>query len=236
MVRWINMARRTPLKFAERMDEMRKTHLSQDEKFWSPPPEMNPETEEILETHMPLMVPPQNNQSFDQSLEAVKTQPEMPHFQVSEGLCRAAQDHVADQFENGGSGHLGDDASNFRERCTRYGKSTGGLTEILIHGIDDPLGIAIWIAWNNYALQKNDRFAMFNPGLNFIGVACGGHPEMGSTAVILIAEDYVTDPDKLSQRPTQFAARFAAASKQGYVLRLGSSRATRSGKGCCVIV
>lgn len=236
LVRWINVARRTPEKFAERMNEMKKTHLSPDEKIWAPPPEVNPETEEILDTHMPLMVPPQNTETFDQALQAVRGQPAMKPFLISEGLCLAAQDLVADQYVNGGASHLADDASGFRDRVQRYGKSKGGLFEILVHGIEDPLGIALWIAWNNYALQKSDRFAMFNPGLNFIGVACGAHPEMGAVAVVLIAEDYVFDSSSVAQRNPEFKAKYQEAAKASYHLRMrnGGIQRKREG-GCCII-
>ena len=235
IVRWINVARRTPLKFAERMDEMRKTHLSPDEKIWVPPPQVNPETEEILETHMSLMVPPQNTETFDQALAAVRGQPEMNAFFISEGLCLAAQDLVADQFVHGGASHLADDASGFRDRVGRYGKSKGGLIEILVHGIEEPLGIALWVAWNNYALQKNDRFAMFNPGMNFIGVAYGAHPETGGVAVIVIAEDYVNEPDSFQNRNQEFKLKYQEAAKLSYILRMRNAGIS-SKKGCCNIL
>lgn len=234
------MARRTPAKFAERMAELEATHLSDDGKIWqAPPKEIGREPAgknkqpgaPIFLDYNPISLISEPG-DFGKALEAIRTEPELPAFELAEGLCLACQDHIADLYENGGTSAMGSDASNFRERAGRYGKPSSDLHQILVTGHDAPFVIAAWVAWNNSMKKKVDRFALFNPGLSQVGVAFGAHPEWGAMTVILLATDYQSDPQLMAKRLPERANIYQDAATTGY--QTVRSRRGR-GKGCCVI-
>lgn len=240
LVIWFNMARGNPHKFADHIASLKETHLSADGKRWQAPPMVDPEEPELGEEFMPIQLVCEGSSDFDEALAYVRSQPELPRFQVEEGLCLACQDHVGDQWENGGTSSMGSDVSNFRERAARYGQLQGEqLYQIQVHGHQDSLAVALWVAWNNTSRKRSDRVALFHPDYTRIGVASGAHPEWGASTTILLAADYHTDPALVAARSAERRAAYLAAAQLGYQFNFKGRRVKKSSeggnKGCCLL-
>ena len=107
----------------------------------------------------------------------------------AEGMCRAAADHVKDQFGSRKVGHIGSDGSLPHERISRYG-AAHVTSEALAYGNRSGGLIVLQLLVDDGVLNRGHRKALLDPRLGKIGLSIGPNPIFGRTCDILLADDF----------------------------------------------
>jgi hypothetical protein len=110
----------------------------------------------------------------------------------SEGLTRAARDHVNDQSETGRTGHQGSDRSTMRNRIERYGTWEKRIAENIAYGGKTAQQIVIYLLIDDGVRDRGHRKNFLNPNFNVVGVATGSHPEYRFMSVMDFAGGFKT--------------------------------------------
>ena len=108
----------------------------------------------------------------------------------SEGIARAAADHVAEQA-GGGLGHRGFGRSNPGERMNRHGIWTGRWGENISYGKSTARDIVIALIIDDGLRARKHRKNIFNPAFNVAGAAVGPHARYRTVCNIDFAGGYV---------------------------------------------
>ncbi len=112
----------------------------------------------------------------------------------SEGLSRAARDHVKDQGKSGETGHIGSDGSEPYQRMERYGNWLAVSGENIAYGDDSAKMIIIQLLIDDGVPSRGHRKNIFNPNYRVAGAAIGPHPLYGNMCVITYAGGFVEKP------------------------------------------
>jgi len=108
----------------------------------------------------------------------------------SQGMSRAAQDHVRDQGPSGSTGHRGNDGSRMSERVNRYGRWSGKIGENISYGRSDARDVVIQLIVDDGIRSRGHRKNMFDPEFRLVGLACGDHAGYGVMCVTTFASAY----------------------------------------------
>lgn len=114
-----------------------------------------------------------------------RAQPQAP-LAVSDGMCRAAADHCADQA-NGRMGHKGSDWSSPGQRISKYGGWQGAWGENISYGRNSARGIVLALIIDDGVRGRGHRKNIFNSTYNVAGAAYGPHAIYGSVCSIEFA-------------------------------------------------
>lgn len=120
----------------------------------------------------------------------LEAQKPLPPLQSSEGLARAARDHVNDTGKRGWMGHLGSDDSEPADRVTRHGRWYGRVGENITYGGWDARELVIRLIIDDGIPDRGHRNNIFNPAFTMAGVSFGHHQTYGSMCVITYAADF----------------------------------------------
>lgn len=122
---------------------------------------------------------------------------------LSPGMCRAAQDHCADQAA-GGFGHEGRDRSHAGQRIARYGTCGGSWAENISYGKASARDVVLALIIDDGLPARKHRKNIFNPNYNFAGAAFGRHARFGTVCSMDFAGSYAergqASPDTLVAR------------------------------------
>ena len=142
-------------------------------------------------------VPIRTNEGRSAVLEAAAfletVEPVMERIAYSEGLHRAAFDHVRDQGPSGQTGHVGQDGSTLLQRIQRHGQRTSTSGEIINYGPETPRMTVIQLVIDDGVADRSHRTCIFNPKLRVAGAAIGFHKQYGTMTVVDLADGF-TDP------------------------------------------
>ncbi|MEY2495312.1 MAG: hypothetical protein QOJ45_1804 [Verrucomicrobiota bacterium] len=108
---------------------------------------------------------------------------------LSPGMCRAAQDHCADQAD-GGFGHEGRDRSHAGQRIARYGTFGGSWGENISYGKASARDVVLALIIDDGLPARKHRKNIFNPNFNFAGAAFGRHARFGTVCSMDLAGSY----------------------------------------------
>ncbi len=108
----------------------------------------------------------------------------------SEGIARAAAEHVAEQA-GGGMGHRGLGRSNPGERMNRHGTWTGRWGENIAYGKSTAREIVIALIIDDGLRARKHRKNIFNPAFGVAGAAVGPHARYRTVCSIDFAGGYV---------------------------------------------
>jgi uncharacterized protein YkwD len=120
----------------------------------------------------------------------LEAQDSLPPLVPSQGLARAARDHVEDTGEKGWMGHVGSDDSEPADRVSRYGKWYGRVGENITYGGWDARELVIRLIIDDGIPERGHRQNIFNPDFTFAGVSFGHHNTYGSMCVITYAAEF----------------------------------------------
>ncbi|MGC9353323.1 MAG: CAP domain-containing protein [Mariniphaga sp.] len=122
----------------------------------------------------------------------LKRQQPLSIIYPSEGLTRAARDHVNDQSRTGRTGHQGADRSTMRNRVERYGTWEKRIAENIAYGGKTARQIVIYLLIDDGVRDRGHRKNFLNPDFNVVGVATGSHPEYRFMSVMDFAGGFKT--------------------------------------------
>ena len=122
----------------------------------------------------------------------LKRQQPLSIIYPSEGLTRAARDHVNDQSKTGQTGHQGSDRSNMRNRLELYGQWQVRIAENIAYGGKTAQQIVIYLLIDDGVHDRGHRKNFLNPDFRMVGVATGSHPNYGLMSVMDFAGGFKT--------------------------------------------
>ena len=118
------------------------------------------------------------NEGVDVVYEAIKfleNQDPLPPLIFSKGLFFSAKMHCHDIGENGIASHQSSDGLTLSQRVDTFGKWKDLIAENIAFNDYYAEDIIINFVLDDGNPQRGHRKNMFNPDLNYIGVACGYH-------------------------------------------------------------
>jgi uncharacterized protein YkwD len=120
----------------------------------------------------------------------LEAQDPLPPLRASQGLARAAHDHVEDTGKKGWLGHLGSDDSEPADRVNRYGTWYGRVGENITYGGWDARELVVRLIIDDGIPNRGHRKNVFNPDFTLAGIAFGHHETYGSMCVITYAAEF----------------------------------------------
>ncbi len=172
VVHEMNKARTNPKVYAE--------YLKSEREYYNGL-EVNKPGETILQTNEGVA-------ALDECIRFLETAVPVSVLKPSEGLSRAAKDHVNDQAKTGETGHTGSDGSSISERTGRYGKWSGNIGENISYGNRNARQIVFDFLVDDGMKSRGHRDNIMKPSFGVCGLATGSHSEYKRMCVI----DYAT--------------------------------------------
>ena len=140
--------------------------------------------------------------AVDEAIDYLKKATPLPALTASEGMSRAAEDHVRDQGPKGTTGHDGSDGSRPWDRVARYGTWDVVVGENLAYGPDQARRVVMGLIIDDGVPDRGHRKNIFSEEFRFIGVACGPHRVFRTMCTV----DYAAKFTEASGSPTSSAA------------------------------
>jgi hypothetical protein len=109
---------------------------------------------------------------------------------LSEGLSRAATDHVLDTGRRGLVGHTGADGSDPRQRMARHGAWSGAVGEVISYGQNEAREVIEQLLIDDGVANRGHRKSLLDPRWRYAGIACGFHGRYGTMCVMDLASSY----------------------------------------------
>ena len=122
--------------------------------------------------------------ALHECVRELKKQSPLPILHPSNGLSRAANDHVKDQSRSGKIGHAGGDRSSTRDRIERYGDWKIRIAENIAYGGISARQIVIYLLIDDGVKSRGHRKTFLHPDYRYVGVATGGHKHYGNMTVM----------------------------------------------------
>jgi hypothetical protein len=129
--------------------------------------------------------------AVDEAINALRSlKRSLGPVRLSEGLTRAAEEHVHDTGARGIVGHTGSRGTDPATRISHFGNWTGSVSEDISYGQADPPGVIMQFLIDDGVRNRGHRDSILNPQWRFAGVACGSHSRYGHMCVIDFASSY----------------------------------------------
>jgi uncharacterized protein YkwD len=112
-----------------------------------------------------------------------KVKPMNP-LSMSEAICGASREHVADQSARGEVGHRGSDGSSPWSRLARFGKWSGPAGEAICYGRHGAHDAVLDFIVDEGVPDRGHRKNIFNSEFSNAGVAWGSHARYGTMCVV----------------------------------------------------
>jgi uncharacterized protein YkwD len=132
--------------------------------------------------------------AVDEAIRAVESLRVAPKLRLSNGLSRAARDHVLDQGQRGAIGHAGSNSSTPFERIKRYGRWQKAAGENISYGANTAAAVVRDLIVDDGIPDRGHRTNVFRPDYQMAGVACGYHKTYKIMCVISYADAYREKP------------------------------------------
>jgi uncharacterized protein YkwD len=174
IVREVNLARTRPWEYAEFLDETRKLYSGRMRKGRG----------------AVRVVTVEGIEAVEEAVEFLRGATPVSSLRLSDGMSRAARDHVAGQGRAGTMGHRGIRGGSPGDRVNRYGVWKGLVGENIAYFAGSPRDIVMRLIEDDGVPDRGHRRNLFNPGFRSIGVACGRHAVYGEMCVMTFAGDY----------------------------------------------
>lgn len=122
--------------------------------------------------------------AYEEAVEFLKRQKPVGALKHDERLSNACKDHIQDIGPRGLASHESTDGRNVSDRIEKYCEWDGACSENIDFGTKLAEDIVINFIVDDGIPERLQRKNLFNPELNFIGVASGDHKEYGNGTVI----------------------------------------------------
>ena len=159
VVRELNLARQNPARYAAFLEQLKPYYVG---KY-------------IKRPGKPAIITNEGVAALDEAIRFLKYAKPVGALKYSEGLSRAALDHVLDQGPTGKTGHLGTDGKNFQQRIRKYGEWKNTIGENIAYGRNDARDIIAGLIIDDGVPGRGHRKNIFNPEFKAVGVAFGSH-------------------------------------------------------------
>lgn len=113
--------------------------------------------------------------ALEECIRVMNAQKPLDVLLPSEGMTRAARDHVEDTGPEGIIGHVGSDASTFDERISRYVIWESLIGENISYGEGSAREIVIQLLVDDGVASRGHRDNLLTESFEYIGVAIGRH-------------------------------------------------------------
>ena len=138
----------------------------------------------------PSVLTREGAEAVDEAINFLRRADPLPALIASEGMSRAAEDHVRDQGPKGATGHDGSDGSRPRDRVGRYGTWGVVVGENLSYGPDRAPRVVMGLIIDDGVPDRGHRKNIFSDEFRFIGVACGPHLTFRTMCTVDYAADF----------------------------------------------
>lgn len=128
--------------------------------------------------------------AVDEAIRALRSARPLPPLRFSEGMSKAALDHVYDVGMKGLTSHLGSDSSIPGLRMNRYGVWQDDIGENINFGRVTPREIVLSMLIDDGVKTRGHRKNILQPKFGFIGTATGTHTRHDVMTVVVFADDY----------------------------------------------
>merc|ERR1712137_36969 len=169
-------------------------------------------------------------EAIEELRELSKVEEPLKQLNISHGLLLGAQDHLGDQWmdQNGFTGHNGSDGSNCRSRAERYGTWKLSIGESLCYGeISTFRIVAKWIIDDGIEKRTN-RKNILSGESKHLGLAMGAHRGQGNCVVLVIAQFYENNQEKIDERNPVSAKDYKSARKRNFYKKAKTTTKTKT--------
>jgi uncharacterized protein YkwD/uncharacterized protein YjdB len=126
--------------------------------------------------------------ALDEAILALKMMRPVEQVSASQGLTKAARDHVDNTGPRGTLGHVGTDKSNPNDRAARYG--TGVVNENLCYGRSTARDVIVRLLIDDGIKDRGYRKNILNPAYKLVGTAFGLHKSQQTMCSQVFAANY----------------------------------------------
>ncbi len=123
-------------------------------------------------------------------IKDLKSAKPSPILRPSDGLSKAAYDHVKEQSVSGKTGHNGNNNKGFRFRIEKYGNWNKRIAENIAYGDISPRQVVIYLLIDDGIYTRGHRKNFLNADFQTIGLAVGSHPYYGKMCVMEFAGQF----------------------------------------------
>jgi uncharacterized protein YkwD len=128
--------------------------------------------------------------AVDEAILALEGTRPLPPLRRSQGMDRAAAEHVADLGQTGRTGHAGADGSQPWDRLKRHGQWMKTAGEVASFGQHEPRRVLIQFLVDDGVPDRGHRKQLLSPDFGVAGLACGPHARFGHGCVITLAGEF----------------------------------------------
>ncbi len=128
--------------------------------------------------------------AIDEAILDLRSAKPLPPLKCSEGMSRAAMDHVFDVGAKGSISHTGSDGSVPGLRMSRYGAWQEQAGENISFGRVTPREIVMSMLIDDGVKSRGHRKNILQSKFAFIGTASGAHSQYDIMTVVVFADYY----------------------------------------------
>ena len=170
----LNAARTNPSSYARHLEDMRQYFNG---KRFKRPGEITIVTEEGVA-------------AVDEAIAFLRSVQPVNPLSLSQGMSKAAADHVKDESRTGKTAHRGSDGSQPWDRVNRYGTWSGKVGEIIGYGDEMARESVISLIVDDGVYDRAHRANIFRSEFRIVGISCGTHPKWRTVCVTDFASIY----------------------------------------------
>ena len=122
--------------------------------------------------------------AVEEAIDFLKTQKPVKELTLNEDLTKACKDHLEDIGPKGMTSHEGINGTNIGDRIEKYCEWDGSCAENMDFGFKKAENILLNMIIDDGVKERFQRFNLFNPDFQKIGIAVGPHKIYGICAII----------------------------------------------------
>ncbi len=130
-------------------------------------------------------------QAVTEAIKFLQAAKPLPPLLLSNGLSRAALDHVIQQGMVGQTGHTGNDGLTPDKRIQKYGSWLYTMGENISYGSKTPRKVVLDLIIDDGVPNRGHRANIFNQDFKLTGIAYGPHTRYDTICVITFAGGFV---------------------------------------------